>query len=43
MRRRAATLGGTLKITSREGFTEVLLVFPTLRTAEALQAFPPKG
>ena len=43
MRRRASTLGGALQITSRPGCTEVLLVFPTLRTPEQAQGFPPKG
>jgi len=33
MRRRAEALGGHLRITSRPGFTEVLLVIPTLRVA----------
>ena len=33
MRRRAEALGGRLQITSRPGFTEVLLVIPTLRAA----------
>ena len=33
MRRRAEALGGRLRIASRAGFTEVLLVIPTLRTA----------
>jgi signal transduction histidine kinase len=33
MRRRAEALGGRLSLTSRPGFTEVLLVVPTLRTA----------
>ena len=39
MRRRAEALGGRLRITSRQGFTEVLLVIPTLRMASD----PPKG
>jgi signal transduction histidine kinase len=33
MRRRAGTLGGTLKVSSSAGGTEVLLIFPTLREA----------
>ena len=36
MRRRAETLGGWLRITSRAGFTEVLLVIPTLRAPSSL-------
>ena len=35
MRRRAEALGGRLQITSRPGLTEVLLVIPTLRAADA--------
>jgi signal transduction histidine kinase len=35
MRRRAAALGGQLKITSQPGRTEVLLEFPTLRPRSA--------
>jgi signal transduction histidine kinase len=42
MRRRAEALGGRLRITSRAGFTEVLLVIPTLRTANT-QLSPPNG
>jgi len=40
MRRRAGALGGTLRISSRPGATEVLLVFPTLRAQEPGQVFP---
>ncbi len=35
MRRRAAALGGQIKITSQAGRTEVLLEFPTLRPRSA--------
>ncbi len=37
MRRRAEGLGGRLRITSRSGFTEVLLVIPTQRAANLPQ------
>ena len=43
MRRRAAALAGTLQISSRPGFTEVLLVFPTLREKPPDRVIPPKG
>ena len=42
MRRRAETLGGRLRITSRSGCTEVLLVIPTLRE-RPVAAAPAKG
>jgi signal transduction histidine kinase len=40
MRRRADALGGRLQLTSRPGFTEVLLVIPTLRAFEVIQGLP---
>jgi len=40
MRRRAEALGGRLRITSRPGFTEVLLVIPTLRASAVVQVLP---
>jgi len=43
MRRRAATLGGSLQINSGPAGTEVLLVFPTLRPAAGDVSFPLKG
>ncbi len=43
MRRRAEALGGRLRITSRAGLTEVLLMIPTLRAAEELLSYPLKG
>jgi len=40
MRRRTETLGGRLQITSRSGFTEVLLVIPTLRASGVVRVPP---
>ncbi len=35
MRQRAMALGGSLRVTSKPGITEVLLVIPTLRAVES--------
>ncbi len=40
MRRRAEALGGRLRIASRPGLTEVLLVIPTLRASGVVQVLP---